>query len=207
MNLTHLVLLRHGQTEWNHIDRMQGQADVHLDATGITQAHAAARALASRHFDAVYSSDLVRAKATADTVAADLGLPVVVDPRLQEIHMGSWSGKTRAEVEAEFPEFATLYWEGKDFRRSPEGETIAEMVERSMPALREIIERHRGHQVLVVGHGFMLAQLVQNLVGITAHARVLGGLRNAHWSEVGIAPDDNAWLIAHNVPPHVIEDL
>src|SRR5690606_15712032 len=91
VSLTHLVLLRHGQTEWNHTDRMQGQADVHLDATGVEQAHAAARALAARHFDAVYSSDLARAKATADTVAADLGLPVVVDPRLQEIHMGSWS--------------------------------------------------------------------------------------------------------------------
>lgn len=202
VSLTHLVLLRHGQTEWNHTDRMQGQADVHLDATGVEQAHAAARALAARHFDAVYSSDLARAKATADTVAADLGLPVVVDPRLQEIHMGSWSGKTRTEVEVMFPDFARLYWEGKDFRRSATGETIAEMVARSVPAVREIIERHRGHQVLVVGHGFMLSQLVQTLVGIQPEARVLGGLKNAHWSEVGIAPDDNAWLIAHNVPPH-----
>lgn len=199
VDLTRLVLLRHGRTEWNHTERMQGQHDVHLDEVGIEQAHAAARSLRTRDFQAVYSSDLARARVTAETVAKDLGLPVVVDPRLQEIHMGSWSGKTRTEVEAEFPDFARLYWAGRDFRRSPEGETIAEMVERAMPALTEIIERHRGHDVLVVGHGFMLSQIAQHLVGIKAEARILGGLANAHWTEIGIAPDDNAWIIAHNV--------
>lgn len=202
VNLTRLVLLRHGRTEWNHTDRMQGQHDVHLDDVGIEQAHAAARTLGKRDFQAVYSSDLARARVTAETVAKDLDLPVVVDPRLQEIHMGSWSGKTRSEVEAEFPDFARLYWEGKDFRRSPEGETVAEMVERAMPALTEIVERHRGHDVLVVGHGFMLSQIAQHLVGIKAEARVLGGLANAHWTEVGIAPGGNAWIVGHNIAPH-----
>lgn len=201
VNLTRLVLLRHGRTEWNHTDRMQGQHDVHLDDVGIQQAHAAARTLGKRDFQAVYSSDLTRARVTAETVARDLDLPVVVDPRMQEIHMGSWSGKTRAEVEAEFPDFARLYWEGKDFRRSPEGETVAEMVERAMPALREIIERHEGHHVLVVGHGFMLSQIAQHLVGIRAEARVLGGLFNAHWTEVAIAPGGNSWIVGHNIAP------
>lgn len=198
-DLTRLVLLRHGRTEWNHTDRMQGQHDVHLDDVGVAQAHAAARALGGRDFQAVYSSDLARARVTAETVAHDLGLPVLVDARLQEIHMGSWSGKTRTEVEAEFPDFARLYWAGKDFRRSPEGETIAEMVARAMPALQEIIERHRGHDVLVVGHGFMLSQIAQHLVGIRAEARILGGLTNAHWTEIGLAPDGNSWIIAHNI--------
>lgn len=200
--LTRLVLLRHGRTEWNHTNRMQGQHDVHLDDVGIEQAHAAARTLGRRDFQAVYSSDLARARVTAETVARDLDLPVVVDPRLQEIHMGSWSGKTRDEVEAEFPEFAKLYWSGKDFRRSPEGETIAEMVERAMPAFTEIIDRHRGHDVLVVGHGFMLSQLAQHLVGIRAESRILGGLANAHWTEIGATEDNSAWIIAHNVAPH-----
>lgn len=200
--LTRLVLLRHGRTEWNHTNRMQGQHDVHLDDVGIEQAHAAARTLGRRDFQAVYSSDLARAHVTAETVAKDLDLPVIVDPRLQEIHMGSWSGKTRDEVEAEFPEFAKLYWSGKDFRRSPEGETIAEMVERAMPAFTEIIDRHRGHDVLVVGHGFMLSQLAQHLVGIRAESRILGGLANAHWTEIGVTEDNSAWIIAHNVAPH-----
>lgn len=204
MSITHLLLLRHGQTEWNHTSRMQGQADVQLDDTGIAQAHAAAAALSGRDFRAVYSSDLARASRTADIVAQDLELPVILDHRLQEIHMGSWSGRTLAEVQAEFPDFAKRYWAGTDFRRSPTGETVAEMVERSMPALQEIIDENRGHHVLVVGHGFMLSQLIQHIVGVPAQARVLGGLKNAHWSEVGIADDGNAWIMSHNVGPGAV---
>ncbi len=203
MRTTTLVLLRHGQTEWNDTGRMQGQADVELDAVGVEQAHAAARTLGGRDFTAVYSSDLVRARHTAEVVAGDLGLPVVLDHRLQEINVGSWSGLTRREIEVEYPGFAEMYFAGQDFRRSATGETVAEMVARVSPAIREIVDRHRGHEVLVVGHGFCFAQLAQHLVGIPAQSRILGGLRNGHWSEIGITDDDVAWVISHNVPPHL----
>lgn len=193
-----VVFLRHGQTEWNHTDRLQGQADVALDETGMAQAHAAARALGGRDFVAVYSSDLARARVTAETVAADLGLPVVVDPRLQEINVGSWSGLTRSQVEQEFPGYATLYFDGVDFRRSSTGETVAEMVARALPAVEAIIAAHPGRQVLVVAHGLMLAKVIQRLLGIADESRVLGGLANAHWAEVGFA-DGNAWLVSYNV--------
>lgn len=197
---THVVFLRHGQTDWNHTHRLQGQADVHLDAIGVQQAHAAANALNTRKFSAVYSSDLERATVTARTVAADLDLPVTVDPRLQEIHVGSWSGKTRDEVELEMPEYAEWYLRGKDFRRSESGETMEEMLQRAAPVIEEILERHDGEEVLVVGHGFLISKLLQHLLDLPQDSRVIGSLGNAHWSEVAFS-DHGAWLVCHNVSP------
>lgn len=200
MSTTHLVFLRHGQTDWNHTHRLQGQADVELDDVGIRQAHAAARLLGERQFAAVYSSDLERAIVTAETVACDLGVPVVADARLQEIHVGSWSGKTRAQVELEMPEYAAWYLEGRDFRRSDSGETVAEMVERAIPAVEEICERHAGQEVLIVGHGFLFSKLLQRILDLPADSRVIGSLGNAHWSEVAFSPH-GTWLVSHNVGP------
>ncbi len=198
MKTTHLVFLRHGQTDWNHTHRLQGQADVELDDVGIRQAHAAARALGERQFDAVYSSDLERATVTAETVARDLGVPVTVDARLQEIHVGSWSGKTRAQMEEEVPQYAAWHREGKDFRRSDSGETVAEMLERAMPAVEEILERHEGQEVLIVGHGFLFSKVLQQVLDLPPEPRVMGSLKNAHWSEVEFS-ERGRWLVSHNV--------
>lgn len=198
MTTTTLVFLRHGQTNWNHTHRLQGQADVELDETGVEQAHAAASALGARQFTAVYSSDLERAAFTAQTVADDLGLLVSVDPRLQEIHVGSWSGKTRDQLEAEMPQYAQWYLQGRDFRRSESGETIAEMVQRAMPAIDEILQRHKGQEVLVVGHGFLFTKLLQDLLGLPQDGRIIGSLGNAHWSELAFT-EHGTWLVSHNV--------
>ncbi len=198
MKTTHLVFLRHGQTDWNHTHRLQGQTDVELDDVGIRQAHAAAGALGERQFAAVYSSDLERATVTAETVARDLGVPVTVDSRLQEIHVGSWSGKTRAQMEAEMPQYAAWHLEGRDFRRSDSGETVAEMLERAMPAVDEILERHEGQEVLVVGHGFLFSKVLQQVLDLPPEPRVMGSLKNAHWSEVAFS-ERGSWLVSHNV--------
>ena len=195
---TRLVFLRHGQTDWNHTHRLQGQADVELDAVGVEQAHAAARALGARNFTAVYSSDLERALVTAETVAADLGLRVVVDARLQEIHVGSWSGKTRAEVEAEMPQYAVWHQQGRDFRRSESGETMLEMVERAIPVIDEVLQRHAGEEVLIVGHGFLFSKLLQHVLALPSDSRIIGPLGNAHWSEVAFS-EHATWLVSHNV--------
>ncbi|WP_158600602.1 histidine phosphatase family protein [Tessaracoccus antarcticus] len=198
MSITKLVLLRHGRTAWNDTRRLQGQADVELDRVGLRQAQAAAHALSTREFSAVYSSNLQRAAVTARAVADVLGLDVSMDKRLQEINVGSWSGKTRSQVEEEFPEYAAWYTEGRDFRRSASGETEADMLERATPAIDRILKRHRGEEVLVVGHGFLFSKLLQHLLGLPAGARVLGSLGNAHWSEVAFA-EQATWLVAHNV--------
>lgn len=198
MSITRLLLLRHGRTAWNGTGKMQGQADIPLDDTGLAEARTAAAALARRPIAAVVSSDLLRATRTAEIVAAPHGLPVVTDPRLREIDMGSWTGRELDDIVAEFPEFATLYWEGRDYRRSETGEAVADVVARAEPALRECVAANRGREVLVVCHGFMISQLAQKLVGLGATDRVLGGLDNCHWTEVGFPDDGKPWIISHN---------
>lgn len=193
-----LVLLRHGRTEWNDTGRLQGHADVELDSVGLGEVERAAEVLSQRDFAAIYSSDLLRATRTADAVAGKLGLPVLLDERLREIDVGSWAGMTRADVEEIYPEYATNYFAGLDFRRSETGETIAEMVERAVPAIEEILARHEGRDVLVVAHGLLLSKIIPWLVGIEPEKRILGGMANAHWAEIGIS-DVNRWLISYNV--------
>ncbi|MBB1510150.1 histidine phosphatase family protein [Tessaracoccus sp. MC1756] len=191
---TRLVLLRHGETDHNAQGRFQGHADIPVNDTGRRQAEAARDRLAPFHFDAVYTSPLVRAAETARIVRPEAQF--VVDPRLMEINVGSWAGLTWGEVHALMPDYEAKYADGVDFRRSPEGETLAEVVERGRPALLEIAERHDGGTALIVSHGLFLNRVLHSLLGL--EGRVLGSLANAHHSEVGHA--HGAWrLLAHNV--------
>lgn len=192
--MTDLVVLRHGQTDWNLEHRFQGHADIPLNASGIRQAEAAAMALRDQPFDAVYSSPLTRALQTAEVVrpSAQIG----TDPRLMEINVGSWAGLTWDEITQEMPGYEEKYANGIDFRRSPTGETLADIVARGLPAVEEIAERHRGGTVLIVSHGLLLNRVLHALLGI--EGRVLGGLGNAHRST--LAHHHGAWrLLSHNV--------
>lgn len=191
---TRLVVLRHGETDHNAQGRFQGHADIELNARGRQQAVAARDRLAGFHFDAVYTSPLVRAAETAQIVCR--GAEAVVDERLMEINVGSWAGLTWSEVHAMMPDYEAKYADGVDFRRSPEGETLAEVVARGRPALLEIAEEHEGGTVLIVAHGLFLNRVLHSLLGV--EGRVLGSLANAHHSELGYA--HGAWrLLSHNV--------
>lgn len=155
----HLWLVRHGQTDWNITGRFQGQADPGLNEAGRLQASQLAARLAGRPFDALYSSDLLRARETADRLAAELGLPVRLDARLREVNHGEWDGLLAAEIEARFP----LDWSER--RRSPltarppGGETVLEVADRVQDVAADIARLHPRGEVLVVGHGLTLAVL------------------------------------------------
>src|SRR5581483_2208896 len=122
--MTTLLLSRHGETDWNREGRWQGWADPPLNEVGREQARALAETLRTTAFDAVYSSDLRRAHETARIVAAPHGVAVVTGPGLREIDVGSWSGLTRAEIEARF---------GPDAVR-PDGETREQHAARVLSA-------------------------------------------------------------------------
>ena len=102
--MTTLLVARHGETDWNREGRWQGWADPPLNDTGRAQARRLAEELRETAFDAVYASDLRRAFETAEILAAPHAVPVVADAGLREIDIGSWSGLTRAEIDARFPE-------------------------------------------------------------------------------------------------------
>jgi probable phosphoglycerate mutase len=140
--MTTLLIARHGETEWNHDGRWQGWADPPLNETGRRQARELAEQLRTTPFDAVYSSDLKRAHETAEIVAALHSVPVVADPGLREIDVGSWSGLTRAEIEERFP--------GGE---RPDGETRDQHVARVLRAVERIARAHAGERILLVSHG------------------------------------------------------
>jgi probable phosphoglycerate mutase len=140
--MTALLLARHGETEWNREGRWQGWADPPLNETGRSQAYRLAEQLRAVPFDAVYSSDLKRAHETAEIVAAPHGVPVVADPGLREIDVGSWSGLTRAEIDERFP--------GSD---RPDGETREHHLARVLATVERIARAHAGERILIVTHG------------------------------------------------------
>jgi 2,3-bisphosphoglycerate-dependent phosphoglycerate mutase len=152
--MTTLLLARHGETDWNRELRIQGSSDVELNELGRKQARALADELAGVELDAIYASDLSRARATAEAVAATKELPVRLDPRLRERAFGSWEGLTREDIEERFqPE------------DRPDGETDEEVRARVLAAIDEIAAAHPGEQVLVVSHGGALNALWHHALG------------------------------------------
>lgn len=162
MTPTRLLLARHGETDWNHVGRWQGQADPPLNERGRRQAAELADRLAGDGIDAVYSSDLARASQTARVVADRLGLDVVQDPGLREIDVGSWSGLTRAEVEQRFP-VGYARWLGGEIGH--DGETREQLASRVIDAARTIAGRHEGETVLLVTHGGVIRALRRHAAG------------------------------------------
>jgi 2,3-bisphosphoglycerate-dependent phosphoglycerate mutase len=151
--VTTLLLARHGETDWNRELRIQGSSDIELNELGRKQAHALAKELEHVELDAIYSSDLSRARATADAVAASHGLEVQLDPRLRERSFGSWEGLTREDIAA-LPEGSRH-----------DGESDDEVRERIVEAVQAIADAHPGEQVLVVSHGGALNTLWHHAVG------------------------------------------
>ena len=140
--MTTILLARHGETDWNREGRWQGWADPPLNEQGRSQARELAEQLRSTPFDAVYSSDLARAYETAVIVAAPHGMPVIGDAGLREIDVGSWSGLTRAELQARFPD-----------GDRPDGETRDQHRERVHAAVERIARANLGRRILIVTHG------------------------------------------------------
>jgi broad specificity phosphatase PhoE len=155
----HLLLLRHGQSEWNADGRWQGQADPPLSALGEEQARDAAERLRGTTFSSLVTSDLRRARRTAEILAEALGLRLEVDPGLREIDVGDWTGLTRSQINAQWPGELAAWSEGR--RESPlGGETRTQLVERARASLtRAAAGATPGERVLVVSHGALIRNL------------------------------------------------
>ncbi len=154
---THLVLIRHGQTDWNVEGRYQGHNDLPLNATGRAQAGALADQLAGQSFKAIYSSDLRRAYETASIIADRLGLPVRIDERLKEIDLGEWEGMLFSDIMARYPAEWGQRQHDPAYSCPPGGETPDALSTRVGAALDEIARRHTPGPVIIVSHGLALA--------------------------------------------------
>jgi probable phosphoglycerate mutase len=191
-----ILLWRHGRTAWNLQRRFQGQADPPLDDVGRAQAREAAALLASFAPVAIVSSDLRRASETAAPLAALLGLPVTLDPRLRERSLGRWEGLTRGEVGRLYPHELADWLAGREDCQ-PTSEPRADVASRAVAALTATV----GETVVLVTHSATAIALTGQLLGLPRSLwRGVGPLANCHWSE--LRADDHGWrLRAHNVGP------
>lgn len=161
-----ITLIRHGETTWNAVGRVQGQLDSPLSARGEEQAEALAQRLQSEKFDALYASDLSRARDTAGKIAALSGLPIQIDTRLRERHYGMFQNLTWDEIKTRFPEEYSLYKSRFPGVTIPDGESVEEFGRRVLEVLREIAGRH--DHAAVVAHGGLVDVMYRKSMGIAA---------------------------------------
>ncbi|HZC51744.1 MAG TPA: glucosyl-3-phosphoglycerate phosphatase [Mycobacterium sp.] len=199
MRVRRLVMLRHGQTDFNLGSRMQGQLDTELSDLGRAQAIAAAEVLGKMQPLLIVSSDLRRAYDTAVKVGERTGLTVCVDDRLRETHLGDWQGLTHAQIDAEAPG-ARLAWR-EDATWAPHGgESRLDVAARSLPLIAELVSGdpewgdsdEPGRPVVLVAHGGLIAALSAALLKLpVSNWPVLGGMGNASWVQLSGHSDDS----------------
>lgn len=162
---TRIILIRHGQTDWNAATRIQGHTDIALNHRGRWQAQRLGQSVGHEALAAVYASDLARAVDTAQPVAAACGLQVQTDVGLRERGFGVFEGRTFAEIETLWPDQAQR-WRRRDPRFGPEGgETLADFYERSVRTVHALARRHEGQAVAMVSHGGVLDCLYRAATG------------------------------------------
>jgi len=157
---TEVVLIRHGETDWNRVRRLQGHLDVALNGLGRSQARSVAQALAGDAPAAIYASDLLRASATAQAIADRHGLPVHVDAALRERCYGAFEGLMYDEISGHFPDAFAQWQAHLPHARFPAGvhvaETLHEFSARAVAAVSAIAGRHAGEKIVIVSHGGVL---------------------------------------------------
>lgn len=179
--MTELVLIRHGETDMNRELRFQGQVDVALNATGLVQAQRLADRLAGEQAHAIYASDLLRARQTAEPIAGGLSLAPLAEAGLREQNFGRVDGMRVDDIQRDHPDA----WAGwlrfdEDFAM-PEGETTREFHARVMEAVQHLVEAHPDETVVIVTHGGVLDMIYR-----TARCLGLSGPRQSEIPNAGL---------------------
>jgi probable phosphoglycerate mutase len=194
-----VVLWRHGQTDWNLANRFQGHSDIPLNETGIDQARKAAPLLYGLRPSKIISSDLIRAKQTAQELANISRLPIHIDPGLRETNGGKWEGRTGAENRAEDYEKFVNWLDGNDEPAGDFGERRSEIALRAVTAIESALEKEI-ETLVVVTHGGTARIIIGKMLGLpmTQWASI-GGLSNASWSILENGHHRAGWiLVEHN---------
>jgi probable phosphoglycerate mutase len=167
---TQVIIVRHGQTQWNIRKIRQGHLDSELTDKGVVQARALAQRLARESFTALYSSDLGRAMHTARMIMAVTGHEIITDVRLRERHLGIFQGLSGEEIKDKHPEEHRLHRTlGPDYV-IPGGESVRQQVARNVGCLDEIAVKHLGEKVVVVTHGGVVSGLFRHVLDIPLEA-------------------------------------
>ena len=199
-----LLLVRHGQTDWNTQWRYQGQTDTPLNATGVEQVTALGRRLAAEGLDCVYASDLQRAWRTGEAIAGHHGLVIRAEPRLREINLGDWEGSTYSEIEARDPERLARWVKDPVSVCPPGGETLAALASRVETLLDELCQRPESESIVLVSHGGTLGVLLCLALGMPTQNRWRLRLDSASVSELHLY-EEGAILTRLNDQHHLTD--
>ena len=194
-----IVLWRHGQTDWNLVNRFQGHSDIPLNQTGIEQARRAAPLLFGLRPSKIISSDLIRAKQTAEELANLSKLPIHIDSGLRETNGGKWEGRTGAENRADDYEKFVNWLDGNDEPAGDFGERRSEIALRAITAIENALDQ-KTETLVVVTHGGTARIIIGKMLGLpmTQWASI-GGLSNASWSILENGHHRAGWiLVEHN---------
>jgi broad specificity phosphatase PhoE len=161
-----LILIRHGETDWNRIGRCQGVADIVLNENGKRQAKELAESLKNHDIKAVYSSHLNRAFETAQEIAKHHNLSVQVDPCLQEMNQGDLEGLTFPYIRDRYAEILKKWRESPETLRLPNGESLIEVQERAWEAFEKVHKLHLGETVVAVSHNLTIITLLCKITGV-----------------------------------------
>lgn len=199
---TRLILIRHGETAWNRATRIQGHTDIPLSALGLAQAARLAEALADEPLAAIYSSDLSRARQTAQALAAVHGLPVCTDARLRERAFGRFEGLSWQEIDEGYPEDAAR-WR----KREPDfpvggGESLTVFSARCLEAVHRLAGAHPGCSIALVAHGGVLDCLYRAATRVALDAPRSWQLGNATVNRL-LATSGGFTLIGWNDDRHL----
>ena len=168
--MTHIVLVRHGETEWNRVERFRGQADVPLNETGLRQAEATARRVAAEWQPvAVYASPLSRAVKTAEAIARPFGLAVQTYRGLTDINYGQWQGLTPDDARERWPELVDAWYRAPETAHIPGGESLIDLRIRTLEAVRDLAARHQGQTIVLVGHTVVNRAILLGALGLRSH--------------------------------------
>jgi len=149
--MTKIYLTRHGETEWNLQNRMQGWKESQLTKLGKKQAKRLSDRLADINFEAIYSSPLGRALETAKIICSDRKMEITIKENLKEMSFGKWEGKTSSEIKSNHLDEYKKFWEEPHLFRGESGETFEEVKNRVLPLIKEIISNHE-NDILIVTH-------------------------------------------------------
>lgn len=165
-NAVRVVFVRHAETEWNRAGRYQGCIDTHLSQVGRDQASALAERLRDTEFAAIYSSHMARSVETAEFIAQPRGLPLLQERAFAEVCHGKWEGLTVEEVEERFPELVAIRRRTPEHAVAPEGESLFQVRTRALHAFAELLRRHEGESLLLVGHDAPTKMILLDALGL-----------------------------------------
>lgn len=164
--MTRIMLVRHGETNWNREEVFRGRIDVALNENGRQQAKALAKATKDYHIDAIYSSSLSRSMETAKMVADMHGLDIKIADGFIDLHYGQWQGLEHEKVKDEYPELYLKWQESPHLVRFPGGESLEDVKERALVEMNAILTEHEGQTVMIVSHRVVSKVVLCSIIGL-----------------------------------------